>query len=145
MRQGQSGEAPLTKNAGTHAALTLQFVKYFLVAVVALLVDTGMLSVAVRILALPLPLAVGIAFLMGACVNYWLSIKWVFDWRRFKGNGGLLELSVCWLIGAVGLMLTQAVMQIGFLWLGLNLEFVKFFAAGLTFVFNFSVRKMLLF
>ncbi len=144
MRQGQSGEAPLTKNAGTHAALTLQFVKYFLVAVVALLVDTGMLSVAVRILALPLPLAVGIAFLMGACVNYWLSIKWVFDRRRFKGNGRQ-EFIIFLLIGAVGLMLTQAVMQIGFLWLGLNLEFVKFFAAGLTFVFNFSVRKMLLF
>ncbi|WP_353618414.1 GtrA family protein [Paracidovorax avenae] len=84
------------------------------------------------------------AFVCGAFVNYWLSIRFVFAERRLKERE-MLEFGLFMLIGVLGLVVTQLVLYIGVAVLAGNLEVVKIIAAGATFVSNFLIRKFALF
>ncbi|WP_026432128.1 GtrA family protein [Paracidovorax oryzae] len=121
-----------------------QFLAYFLVAVVALLVDFCLLEIMVRVFGLFVTWAAVPAFVGGAFVNYWLSIRFVFAERRLKERG-MLEFGLFMLIGVLGLAVTQMVLYVGVAILAGNMEVVKVIAAGATFVSNFLIRKLALF
>ncbi len=121
-----------------------QFIAYFLVAIVALAVDFCLLEIMVRVFGLLVTWAAIPAFVCGAFVNYWLSIRFVFAERRLKERE-MLEFGLFMLIGVLGLVVTQLVLYIGVAVLAGNLEVVKIIAAGATFVSNFLIRKYTLF
>lgn len=123
---------------------TSQFFRYFLVALIALLIDTSALSFFVRWARLPLAIATTLAFFAGTAVNYILSTKLVFAKRRFLAQKNK-EFLFFLIIGIIGLTLTQIILNIGSTQLKFNLEIVKITAAGITFIFNFLARKIFLF
>ena len=118
--------------------------RYFAASLLALAIDTGTLSVSLRLLHLGLAWSASIGFVLGASVAYLLSIRWVFKARAF-GNTPTLEFLSFVAIGIAGLGLTQLVLWLGVTRLGLLAEAVKLAAAVLTFLFNYLVRKSLLF
>lgn len=118
--------------------------RYFAVSLVALLVDVAILSLSLRVLHLGLAWSATLGFAIGAIVAYLLSIRWVFRQRSF-GHVPALEFLGFLAIGIAGLGVTQLVLWIGVTELGLLAEAVKLAAAGATFVFNYVVRKSLLF
>ena len=120
------------------------FIKYFFVAIIAFGVDAGVLSVSVRFLGFSLFLSAALGFLAGVVVNYFLSVRYVFDARRMKNRIGR-EFAIFFFIGIFGLFVTQCILYSGVVLLGLNLEFTKVVAAGATFAVNFGVRKIFLF
>ncbi|MFC4925781.1 GtrA family protein [Delftia deserti] len=122
----------------------VQFTRYFLVALVALLIDTGTLSFLIRWMEIPLTTSAALAFFAGTVANYLMSVKLVFKDRQFE-NQKFREFLLFATIGIVGLLITQAILEIGYLQLKANLEIVKIVAAGATFIFNFLVRKIFLF
>jgi len=124
--------------------LPTDFIRYFAASLLALAVDTGTLSLCLRILHLSLAWSASIGFIVGASVAYLLSIRWVFKARAF-GNTPTLEFLSFVAIGIAGLGLTQWVLWLGVTRLGLLAEAVKLTAAVLTFLFNYLVRKSLLF
>lgn len=124
--------------------LSADFIRYFAASLLALAVDTGALSLCLRVLHLGLAWSASIGFVLGACVAYLLSICWVFKVRAF-GNTPTLEFLSFVAIGIAGLGLTQLVLWLGVTRLGLLAEAVKLAAAMLTFLFNYLVRKSLLF
>jgi putative flippase GtrA len=83
------------------------------------------------------------AFLLGLIINYLLSIKWVFDKRNI--NKKSVEFVIFALVGIVGLLLNQV-----FIWFFteiINLYYMlsKIISSGIVFLWNFSLRKYLLF
>lgn len=118
--------------------------RYFIASLLALIVDTGTLSLCLRILHLSLASAATLGFLVGAAVAYLLSIRWVFKARAFA-TAPTLEFATFVGIGIAGLGITQAVLWLGTTKLGLLAEAVKLAAAVMTFAFNYISRKTLLF
>ena len=88
-------------------------------------------------------LAAGAAFAVGLAVNYSLSVRFVFRFRRLSSRTG--EFAVFALIGIGGLAINAA--AIGFVveLLGGHYLVAKGFAAAMTFSFNFGIRRWLLF
>ena len=118
--------------------------RYFSASLLALAADLGTLSLCLRGLHFSLGWSASIGFAVGALVAYLLSIRWVFRQRAFA-YAPTVEFLAFVGIGIAGLGLTQALLWLGVVKLHLLPELVKLAAAVVTFVFNYLVRKTLLF
>lgn len=105
-------------------ATLMQLCRYTLVGAIAFLFDYGALFLFTHYLGVHYLISAGIGFLIGLCVNYVLSIRWVFS-RRSVGSKNL-EILIFTLIGVAGL--------------GLNELFIWFFTE--TVHFHYLVSKM---
>ena len=117
--------------------------KYFLVSVVALGVDTGLNFLLKYETATAWQLAVAGGFAAGVLVNYALSVRFVFHEHRL-GNRWI-EFAGFLIIGLVGLLVKEVVTGVAFKGAGLDYKFATAVAVGAAFVFNFGVRRALLF
>ena len=101
-------------------------------------------SISLRVLYLPWAASATFGFLGGVLVAYFLSIRFVFGNRNLR-NKPATELLTFSTVGLGGLLVTQLVLWVGIELMGSNPEISKVSAAGFTFLFNFMVRKLLLF
>lgn len=124
--------------------LSHDFWRYFLASLAAFVVDIATLSACLRLLHLGLGWSITLGFLTGAATAYALSIRWVFRSRTLAHAPGL-EFTSFVAIGVAGLGITQGVLWLGVTSLGFMPELVKLSAAGFTFVFNYALRRALLF
>jgi putative flippase GtrA len=115
---------------------------YGLASAAALAVDWGLL-LGLTDIGVGYLVASGVGFCAGIGITYLLSISLVFrhrtvvDRRReFIGFFG---------VGLAGLVLTQLLMALWVERLGLTPGLAKIPTAGLVFIFNFTVRRALLF
>lgn len=120
-----------------------EFRRYFLVGGLAFLVDGAVLAGMVELLGIHYLIGATAGFIAGAFVNYWLSVHWVFSERTLSNQG--LELGLFILIGLIGLGLNDVLMWLFTDWLGLYYLLSKIMAAALVFIYNFAVRRALLF
>ncbi|MDD5395597.1 MAG: GtrA family protein [Thiothrix sp.] len=121
-----------------------EFLRYFVVSLIALSLDLGAFSASLRLFGLPWVAAATIGFVVGLLVAYILSVCFVFAKRKLR-QAPLAELLAFSLVGLGGLGVTQIVLWIGIERLQINPELSKLCAAGFTFIFNFVVRKLMLF
>lgn len=126
------------------ALLRHDLLRYFAASGIALAADLGTLSFCLRWLDFSLGWSASIGFAAGALVAYLLSIRWVFRKRAFA-DAPAVEFMAFVGIGIAGLGLTQLLLWLGAVKLQLVPELVKLAAAVVTFVFNYLVRKTLLF
>lgn len=119
-----------------------EFGLYGMASAVALLADWGVLLALTRMGLNYLP-ASAVGFLLGMAVAYVLSVAFVFRVRpildRRREFVGFLA------VGLAGLLLTQGLMAFWVEALGLAPGLAKAPTAGIVFLFNFSVRRALLF
>ncbi len=121
----------------------LQLVRYTFVGGLAFLIDFGTLYILTEFAGLHYLLSAGIAFILGLLTNYFLSIKWVFASRVIRDKK--LEFIIFTVIGLIGLGLNEL-----FLWIftslsGLHYLVSKILTAILVYLWNFFVRKLILF
>lgn len=126
-----------------YTPLLLEGLKYFGASAVALAIDWGLLSLMTRGFGVSTLVAATISFLCGVAVVYLLSVRFVF--RAHSVRDRKFEFAVFLLIGIAGLGLND-----GLLWLaqhgfGIAPDIAKGPVAGATFLFNFGLRKALLF
>lgn len=126
------------------ALLRHDVLRYFVASLLALAADLATLSLCLRVLHFGLGWSASIGFGVGALVAYLLSIRWVFRQRAFASAPAVEFLAFVG-IGIAGLGLTQVLLWLGVVKLHLLPELVKLAAAVVTFVFNYLVRKTLLF
>lgn len=119
-----------------------EFGGYFLASVLALLLDLGMLILLARVVHYLVAATAG--FCAGAALAYLLSTRLVFAQRRLASREGT-ELILFSLVGVVGLALNNAVIFVMVETVAAPLVLAKLVAAGLTFLFNYALRKRLLF
>ena len=136
------GEGPRL-NAAAVRTLIEESWKYLLVSVVALGVDTGLNVLLNYETTTPWQWAVAAGFAAGVMVNYALSVRFVFHEHRL-GNRWI-EFAGFLIIGLVGLLVKEVVTGLTFKVARLDYKFATAVAVGAAFVFNFGVRRALLF
>jgi putative flippase GtrA len=121
-----------------------EFKRYFAVSLIGFLVDLSVFSVALRFFGLSWFLAAALGFSLGALAVWWLSVRLVFK-NRALARSPLLEFLSFVTIGVLGLGVTELVLWVGVGVLKMQPELIKLAAAGVTFLFNFVLRKIILF
>lgn len=121
-----------------------EFVRYAMTSGVALAIDLSTFFFLLRVLDVNPYAAAAIGFLSGLVIAYLLSTKWVFNYRRMAQQSGK-EFSVFVGIGLGGLLITQGVLWVGIEKLSLSAEASKIAAVGISFAFNYIMRKVILF
>lgn len=116
---------------------------YSVASATALMFDAALLALLVQVAHWHYLPASSASFLIGALIAYTLSIRFVFPYRRLAGSRAEPLTFVA--IGAVGLMLNASIMIAGVELLGLYYLVAKICAAGVTFLTNYALRRMLLF
>jgi putative flippase GtrA len=124
--------------------LRREFVRYFGISLLALVVDTALLLYLARVVHWNDMVAATIGFLVGSVVHYLLAVKLVFIHRRF-GHRVTAE-SVLYIgIGLVGLVINDTVIYVCINWLQAPLLMAKLVAAGSSFLAGYAGRKVFLF
>ena len=120
-----------------------QFVRYLFVGGGAFVIDYSAMVFCASVLRLHYLTAASIGFCLGLAANYLISVRWVFCDRSLPNR--YAEFAVFAVIGLCGLALNDGVIYIGHEHLGADYRISKLFATGVTLVFNFAVRKFVLF
>lgn len=128
---------------GKPAGLGGEFVRYFIVSLVALAADFGTLVGLTELFGIPYLVSNVAGFILGAVVVYIGGIVWVFANRRL--SDARAEFIIFVMIGVGGLGVNEGVLWLFTSGIGFHYTFSKVFAAAASFAFNFLVRKYLLF
>lgn len=121
-----------------------QFCRYVVVGGVSFAFDFSVLSVCVEKMGLPVLTAASAGFIVGALVNYFLCLKFVF-FRRSLENFKSMELVIFLCIGLVGLLVNNLVIYSCNSVFKMDYQISKFVAAAIVLLFNFTSRKIVLF
>ena len=109
----------------------------------ALCVDASSLYLLTSVAHLHYLVAASIAFMAGTLVAWYLSVRYVFGYRRC--GSAAVEFAYFAVIGLCGLVPNALVIATVVEYLGLHYMIGKACAAVVTFGFNYSLRKVLLF
>jgi putative flippase GtrA len=120
-----------------------QLIRYTFVGGLAFLIDFGTLYTLTEFFHFHYLLSAGIAFLLGLLTNYFISTRWVFTSRSVKNKK--LEFLIFAVIGLVGLGLNELFIWIFTSLLSIYYLLSKILTAILVYLWNFFVRKMILF
>ena len=123
--------------------LLCQFAQYALVGGLAFLFDFGALFLLTEHVGLHYLVSASIAFLLGLATNYLLCIVWIFDYRALKNQAH--EFAIFSLIGLAGLLLNNLLMLLLTELAGLHYLTSRAQAALLILLFNFTLKRFLLF
>jgi len=119
-----------------------EFGRYFLASLAALALDVAVLHVMAA--WTHYLLAASLGFVAGACAIYLLSTRWVFRRRKLAGKAPV-EFSAFIAIGLAGLALNDLIIYVAVDRFALALLAAKLIAAGASFLFNYTARKLALF
>jgi putative flippase GtrA len=122
-------------------AVTNQFIKYFGVALVGLVIDFSTLIVLHDVLHAHYLLAAAGGFVAGLAVNYALSSKYVFKNSKLKSRA--LEFALFGVVGLIGLGLLSLSMWLLVSILGVQYLIAKCLATVVVYIWNFIGRKAL--
>ena len=123
--------------------ILIQLIRYTCVGGFAFLIDFGTLYFLTEYFHIYYLISACISFILGLIVNYYLSVRWVFNNRVFDNH--IKEFLMFSLIGLIGLGLNEF-----FLWLFTDILliyylFSKILTTSLVYFWNFFIRKLLLF
>ena len=120
-----------------------QFFCYCIIGGTAAVVDFSTLFIATEYFGLHYLISTVIGFCIASIVHYLIAIFWVFTISRFKNKS--LEISLYFIIGAVGLLFTEIIMWFFTETVGLYYMLSKCIAAMIVLFWNFLARKFILF
>ncbi len=121
----------------------IQLFRYTFVGGFAFVVDFGSLYALTEFAGLHYLVSAAVAFLLGLCVNYLLSVRWVFNSRTMSNRW--LEFGLFALVGVVGLGLNELIIWFFTEKVGLHYMGSKAVSAIIVYLWNFFARKRLLF
>lgn len=121
----------------------IQLFRYTFVGGIAFIFDFGSLFILTEYFNVYYLISAALAFLLGLTINYVLSIIWVFDKRAIKSK--YIEFVIFTLIGIVGLALNELLMWSFTEILNTHYLFSKLLTTALVYMWNFSIRKFILF
>jgi putative flippase GtrA len=117
--------------------------RYLFVGGTAFIVDFGLLALLVEVANISVSIAIIPAFIAGLLVNYLLSIRWVFASRNVSNRR--VEFVIFASIGAFGLLINELSIWSIHFGLGYHWAYSKIVATILVLVWNFGMRKVILF
>lgn len=119
-----------------------EFIRYAAASALALVIDFSLLIALTEWAGWHYLLSAAAGFIAGSVCLYLLCVNLIFRKRRFEDRTS--EFTIFVVIGLLGLGLTQ-VLMFTFVSLGAPYPLAKAETAAVTFLFNFGMRKVLLF
>lgn len=123
--------------------LQLQFAKYLVVGGIAFAADFVTLFALTHFIGWHYLASASAGFLLGLGINYMLCLAWIFDERAITNRA--FEFTIFAAIGLVGLLLNDLLIWLLTEWGNLYYLLSKAIAAGFILIFNFSLRRKILF
>ncbi|MES2352971.1 MAG: GtrA family protein [Pseudomonadota bacterium] len=125
------------------STLVAQFTQYVIVGGIAFAIDFSLMVGLIERLGIDYLIAATLSFLVGLMVNYTLCVCLVFEERSLKSRTH--EFAVFSLVGIAGLGLNASIM--GFMVGVIDFRYTeaKLVAAAFILLFNFTLRRQLLF
>jgi putative flippase GtrA len=120
----------------------VQFIRYGFVAVVAFIIDFGLLIVFTKYLGIFYLLSSVMSFSISLVANYFLSVAWVFSHSDYKRS---VEISAFIAIGLVGLVLNTFIIWLCTSVFGVYYLYSKLIAVAIVFFWSFAARRYFLF
>ena len=139
LERGSPAGAPLAQD-GRRAIM--EFARYFIASAGALAADVALYRLGLWF-GWPYQVAALLGFCAGAVIAYLASVRWVF-YARAVHNAGL-EFGLFVAVGAGGLLLTELLLWAAIGGLALPPLWSKLGTSAVVFVFNFALRRTLLF
>ncbi len=120
-----------------------QFSQYVVVGGLAFFVDFTTIYLLTHFLGLHYLVGSTTGFMLGLALNYALCVLWIFDSHTLENR--VYEFAVFAAIGASGLFLNNFMIWMLTEYVGLFYLASKVLAAGFILVFNFALRRQILF
>lgn len=121
----------------------IQLFRYTLVGGTAFIVDFGLLYVLVEWCRMHYLAAATASFIAGLTVNYLLSMSWIFSSPKYENR--MTEFMLFALTGVAGLGINELAMYLLTDVSELHYMLSKTVATAIVFIWNFTVRRALLF
>ena len=121
----------------------MNIIKYFFVGGVAAVVDISLFGFFAKYIGFNYLIVGFFTFIIATGVNYFLSIRYVF--ASGSKHPKRREVSLVYLISAVGLGINLIALFICHEWLNIELMTSKVIATGFTFFWNYFLRKFVVF
>ena len=121
----------------------LQLFRYTFVGGFAFIVDFGTLFLLTTYFHVHYLISAGIAFIFGLVLNYFLSVKWVFNSRAIANR--VSEFLLFALIGLVGLGFNELFLYLFTSIFGIYYLLSKIITSFIVYFWNFFARKVMLF
>ena len=102
---------------------TKQFLKFAVVGLISFGIDWGMLIALVELFHLDFLMSTTVSFITSVVVNYWLSMKYVFDHR--EGMSRKREFTIFTILSVIGLGLNDLYMFVGVTFLSIGYQAMK--------------------
>lgn len=106
-------------------------------------VDVATLVILVEVCDVPYLAAATVGFVFGGIVGYLLSVRFIFRFRRVQDRR--IEAITFVALGLMGLVVNLGGMWLGVEVLSLHYVIAKVAAAGLSFITNYGLRRLMLF
>ncbi|XPV68176.1 MAG: GtrA family protein [Halarcobacter sp.] len=121
----------------------MKIIKYFFVGGTAAVVDVGLFFIFAKFLSYNYLVVGFFTFIIATFVNYYLSIKFVFEsGKKFKKHH---EIFLIYIVSATSLVLNLFLLYCFHDLLKIDVGVSKIIVTGLLFFYNYSVRKFLIF
>lgn len=124
--------------------LAVSFVRYLIVGGGGYIIDYTVLASCYELLHLHYLIATAMGFMCGLIFVYIASNKWVFTTRKLKDKKAL-EFITFTIIGVIGLFLTMLFMWLFTECFGIYVLISKLFTTALVLLWNFGIRKLILY
>ena len=121
---------------------TKQFLKFAVVGLISFGIDWGMLIALVELFHLDFLMSTTISCTTSVVVNYWLSMKYVFDHR--EGMSRKREFTIFTILSVIGLGLNDLYMFVGVTFLSIGYQAMKAIATFLVTWYNYFSRRLFL-
>ena len=121
---------------------TKQFLKFAVVGLISFGIDWGMLIALVELFHLDFLMSTTVSFTTSVVVNYWLSMKYVFDHR--EGMSRKREFTIFTILSVIGLGLNDLYMFVGVTFLSIGYQAMKAIATFLVTWYNYFSRRFFL-
>lgn len=119
-----------------------QILKFGAVGFSCFFIDYILLIIFKEVIGIHYLIASGLSFVISLCVNYILSMKYVF--RSKDDISKKREFTVFAVLSIFGLIINQVIMWFGVDLMNISYLIIKIFATGIVMIYNFISRKILL-
>jgi putative flippase GtrA len=128
-----------------------EFIRYLIIGGTAFIVDFTLLYIFKTYVFYNLEvtgvyISTALGFIGGLMYNYIFSLLYVFESAKENNKGkDIRSFIIFTIIGVVGLILTELGMYVGVELFDINYLIVKVFVAGVVLIWNYGIRKILIF